>query len=127
MTRLLALLALAAAPLAGQTPDTVRVVLPHAGPVLLAAGQKLVVEARGNPTTGHTWSAKSLPACLVAVGEPAYVQDPSDERRVGVGGRFLLTFQAAKAGEGELVLVYARSWEKDTPPAETATLRVTVK
>lgn len=127
MTRLLALLALVSASLAAQTPDTVKVVLPHAAPIVLSAGQKLVVEAKGNPTTGYTWSAKSVPACLAPVGEPAYVQDPSDERRVGVGGRFLLTFQAAKAGEGELVLVYARSWEKDAPPAETATLRVTVK
>lgn len=127
MYRILALLALAAAPLAAQSPDTIKVVLPHAAPVVLAPGQKLVVEAKGNPTTGYTWAAKTIPDCLAMVGEPAYVQDPSDDRRVGVGGRFLLTFQARKAGEGQLVLVYARSWEKDTPPAESATLRVTVK
>lgn len=127
MTRLLSLLFLAAAPLAAQTPDTVKVVLPHAAPIALSPGQKLVVEAKGNPTTGYTWAAKGIPDCLAMVGEPAYIQDPSDERRVGVGGRFLLTFEARKAGEGQLVLVYARPWEKDTPPAETATLRVTVR
>lgn len=127
MTRLLAFLVLAAAPLAGQAPDTVKVVLPHAAPIALSLGQKLVVEAKGNITTGYSWSAKSVPGCLVLVGEPAYVQDPSDDRRVGVGGRFLLTFEARKAGEGELVLAYARPWEKDTPPIQTATLRVTVK
>lgn len=125
MTRLL--LALFSATLAAQAPDTVKVVLPHGGLVQLAVGQKLVVEAKGNPTTGYLWSAKSVPDCLVQVGEPAYVQDPSDERRVGVGGRFLITFQARKAGEGQVVLAYARPWEKDTPPIETATLRVAVK
>jgi len=127
MTRLLALLALAVVPVAAQTPDTVRVVLPHAAPIVLSLGQKLVVEAKGNATTGHAWTARAVPDCLAPVGEPAYVQDPSDARRVGVGGRFLLTFEARKAGEGELVLTYARPWEKDTPPAETATVRVTVR
>ena len=127
MTRLLALLTLAAVSLAAQAPDTVQVVLPHAAPVALSHGQKLVVEAKGNITTGYAWSAKSVPDCLVAVGEPAYVQDPSDDRRVGAGGRFLLTFEARKAGEGQLVLAYARPWEKDAAPIQTATLRVTVK
>ena len=127
MTRLLVLLALAAAPLAAQAPDTVRVVLPHGAPIALSLGQKLVVEAKGNRSTGFSWSATSVPDCLVLIGEPAYVQDPSDERRVGVGGRFLLTFEARKAGEGQLVLAYARPCEKDKAPAETATLRVTVK
>lgn len=127
MTRLLALLCLLAAPLAAQAPDTVKVVIPHGEPIVLSAGQKLVVEAKGNITTGYAWSAQKVPDCLAQVGEPAYVQDPSDERRVGVGGRFFLTFEARKAGEGQLVLAYARPWEKDAPPAETATLRVTVK
>lgn len=127
MTRLLALLTLLASPLGAQSPDTVKVVLPHGLPIVLSLGQKLVIEAKGNITTGYSWAAKSVPPCLVLVGEPAYVQDPSDERRVGVGGRFLFTFQAAKPGEGELMLAYARPWEKDVPPIETATLKVSVK
>lgn len=127
MKHLLPLLALLAGPLAAQSPDTVRVVIPHGEPIVLALGQKLVVEAKGNATTGFSWSAQKVPDCLEPVGEPAYVQDPSDERRVGVGGRFFLTFQARKAGQGDIVLVHARPWEKDTPPVETATLRVTVK
>jgi inhibitor of cysteine peptidase len=126
MKSLLPLLLLLAAPLAAQSPDTVKVTLPHGAPITLSPGQKLVVEARGNLTTGHTWLARELPACLVQIGEPAYVADPSDGR-VGSGGRFLLTFQALKVGEGRLELAYVRPWEKDTPPAETASLRVTVK
>ena len=45
----------------------------------------------------------------------------------GQGGRYLLTFVAHKAGEGALELAYARPWEKDRPPVETATLRVAVE
>lgn len=127
MTRLLALLSLLAAPLSAQAPDTVKVVIPHGEPIVLSAGQRLVVEAKGNPTTGYSWTALKVPDCLVQVGEAAYVWDPSDERRVGVGGRFLLTFEARKVGEGQLVLAYARPWERDSPPAEIATLRVAVR
>ena len=124
MTRLLCLIA---ACVLAQTPDTVVIRIPHSDTVRLSAGQRLVVEAKGNASTGFAWAATKVPDCLVPVGEPAYVQDPSDSPMPGQGGRYLLTFEARKAGEGVLELAYARPWEKDAPPAQTAAVKVAVE
>lgn len=124
------LLPLLALGLMGQVPDTVRVALPvrHPDkPLALAAGQRLVVEIRGNATTGFVWEAVEVPPCLEPIGERAYVQDPSDERRLGVGGRYLFTYAATKAGSGALKFVHRRPWEKDQPPVDAAELRVEVR
>jgi inhibitor of cysteine peptidase len=122
MSRFLCLLACFAF---AQAPDVVRVTIPRGDPVVLAAGQRLVVEAKGNASTGYAWAATSVPECLVQVGEPAYVQDPSDGR-VGVGGRYILTFEARAAGKGVLELTYARPWEKEKEKAAEVA-RVTVE
>jgi inhibitor of cysteine peptidase len=115
--------------LMGQLPDTIRVTLPAADPrpLVMVQGQSLVVELRGNPTTGFAWELKDLPECLTLKGEPAYVQDPSDERKLGVGGRYLYTFVAEKKGSGTLQFIYRRPWEKDKPPLESARLALEVR
>jgi predicted secreted protein len=46
---------------------------------------------------------------------------------VGGGGTFSLLLNAAAAGTAKVTLVYARSWEKDKPPAETFTATFAVK
>jgi inhibitor of cysteine peptidase len=121
MSRILCLLA---SLVLAQAPDTVTVRIPHGETVRLAAGQRLVVEAKGNASTGFAWSATKVPDFLSQVGEPSYVQDPSDTPMPGRGGRYLLTFVATKAGEGVIELAYARPWEKEKPPIQTATLKV---
>lgn len=116
--------------LMGQMPDTVRVTLPVGQPeqpVVVALGQRLVVEVRGNPTTGYVWEAVEVPPCLESAGEPAYVQDPSDGHRVGVGGRYVFAFSAVKAGSGALKFAHRRPWEKDRPALDGAELRVEVR
>lgn len=121
------LLPLLALGLMGQVPDTVRVALPvrhPEKPVAMAVGQRLVVEIRGNATTGYAWEAVEAPPFLEPQGEPAYVQDPSDTHRLGVGGRYLFTYAATKAGTGALKFVHRRPWEKDKPPLDAAELRV---
>ncbi len=124
MSRFLCLLACVAF---AQAPDVVRVTIPHGVPVVLAAGQRLVVEAKGNATTGYAWSATAVPEFLVQVGETAYVQDPSDGR-LGVGGRYILTFEARAAGKGVLELTYARPWEKERErAAEIARVPIEVR
>jgi len=125
----LLLATLAAAVLAAPT-DAVRVNLPADQPVDLLVGQRLELVVAGNPTTGYVWKSVAVPEGLDQVGEPQYVQDPADgpggQRRVGVGGRFIFTFVAAKPLEGVVRLAYARPWEKDKPPAQTAEVRVRV-
>lgn len=125
----LVLACLAAVVLAAPT-DARRVNLPTDQVVNLLVGQKLELVIAGNPTTGYNWKSVAVPEGLKEVGEPQYVQDPADgpdgQRRLGVGGRFIFTFVATKPLEGVVKLAYARPWEKDTPPVQTAEVRVRV-
>ena len=126
----LAIACLFATVLAAVPTDTVRVNLPTDQVAEVWVGQKLEVVIAGNPTTGFGWKATALPEGVTQVGEPAYVQDPAEgpdgRRMVGVGGRFIFTFVGAKATEGAIQFAYSRPWEKDTPPVQTASLRVRV-
>ena len=110
--------------------DAVRVNLPTDQPVEIHVGQKLELVIAGNPTTGYKWKLESLPEGMAQVGETLYVQDPADgpggPHRVGVGGRFIFTLVAAQPLEGVVKLAYARPWEKDKPPVQTAEVRVRV-
>jgi inhibitor of cysteine peptidase len=110
--------------------DAVRVNLPTDRTVDLFVGQKVELTIAGNPTTGYKWSVASMPEGITEVGEAVYVQDPADSpggrRLVGVGGRFIFTFVGSKATEGSIKLVYTRPWEKDTPPIQTADVKVRV-
>lgn len=120
---------LAALVLAAPT-EAVRVNLPTDQPVELHVGQKVELAIAGNPTTGYKWKIASLPEGLVQVGDVTYVADPADgpggQRRVGVGGRFIFTLVGEKPLEGVVKLAYARPWEKDVAPVQTAEVKVRV-
>ncbi len=110
--------------------DAVRINLPTDRTIELFVGQKLELTIAGNPTTGYQWSVASMPEGVTQVGEAVYVQDPADSPGgrplVGVGGRFILTFVGSKVTEGSIKLGYTRPWEKDTPPIQTADVKVRV-
>jgi inhibitor of cysteine peptidase len=110
--------------------DAVRVNLPTDRTVDLFVGQKVELTIAGNPTTGYKWSVASMPEGITEVGEAVYVQDPADSPGgrplVGVGGRFIFTFVGSKTTEGSIKLAYTRPWEKDTPPIQTADVKVRV-
>ena len=110
--------------------DAVRVNLPTDRTVDLFVGQKVELTIAGNPTTGYRWSVASMPEGVTEAIEVVSVQDPADSpggrRLVGVGGRFIFTFVGSKATEGSIKLVYTRPWEKDTPPIQTADVKVRV-
>ncbi|MHB1340450.1 MAG: protease inhibitor I42 family protein [Coriobacteriia bacterium] len=91
--------------------------------VELAAGQVLVVELPGNPTTGYNWQVVDPPAVLKQQGELTY--EPESDL-VGAAGMVTLRFEGVEAGAGALTLEYARSWES-TAALETYTLDVSVK
>jgi len=93
--------------------------------IALARGRKLIVALESNPTTGYRW--EMLPAegaCLEQVGEADF---RSESNRVGSGGIERLTFQAVRAGEMDLQLVYRRGWEAGVAPIKTFTVHVSVK
>ena len=92
--------------------------------VTLSQGQELRVRLEGNPTTGFTWEVQNLPAVLEAKGEPVYV---SGGTAIGSGGTYTFTFAGKQAGDGQLTLIYHRTFETGVPPEQTYTLKVTVK
>ena len=64
---------------------------------------------------------------LVQAGEPEYKQRNRDKNLVGAGGQETLRFEAKKAGQVRLELVYHRAWEKGAKPAETFGIDVTIR
>jgi predicted secreted protein len=44
-----------------------------------------------------------------------------------VGGVFVATFKAMRAGKATVRMGYRRPWEKDTPPVETFAVTIEVK
>jgi predicted secreted protein len=86
------------------------------------------IELRGNPTTGFLWSWEASPEGGVAEIAPAeYRRDgePSstdgvEQPRVGQGGTFTFRFAKTVKEDVAITFSYARPWETDKAPAETA-------
>lgn len=99
------------------------------GDTRLSVGQTLHIALPSNATTGYQWTVSGGdPAILTpADGNGQEVTDAHAPGMVGVGGSTHWRFTAARAGNTTLTFKYARAWERDTPPAETATYRVTVR
>jgi predicted secreted protein len=81
-----------------------------------------------NPTTGYTWSIKSVgdEKILAPMGNTYQGDGVKNQFIIGQGGRQYWQFKALQAGTTELQLVYARPWES-VQPAQVFTLKVTVK
>jgi len=84
------------------------------------------VRLPSNPSTGYSWRVQSVDASVLkSGGKPAY-QAPANQMP-GAGGTEVFSFQAARAGEADLILNYARSWETNQPVARTFALKVEVR
>jgi inhibitor of cysteine peptidase len=91
----------------------------------LAPGQELKITLDSNPTTGYRWAIDGeLPAQLLQEAEPVYT---AGSTAIGSGGAEVWSFKAQGSGEGTLELKYARSFEPTATPANTFTLKLTVK
>lgn len=96
------------------------------GQVTLKQGQELVIALEANPTTGYQWElAECNQSILIQQGEPSYAA--SQSVRPGSAGLESWCFTARAKVETELRLVYQRSWEEDTEPAQTFTVKVVVR
>jgi inhibitor of cysteine peptidase len=94
--------------------------------IIVNAGEQIVVELDGNPSTGYTWEAKDLDASLLQqVGQASFKS--SNPGLVGAGGTLTLIFKTLKAGTTNLELVYHRPWETDVKPLSTFVVKLTVK
>lgn len=91
--------------------------------VELAPGQALVVSLVATPSTGFDWDVVKSPPALSAP-EMGFVKGGEQP---GAPGKRRLTFvvkTALPAGEHELVLGYARSFEKGVAPFKTFKLKL---
>jgi predicted secreted protein len=78
-----------------------------------------------NPTTGYSWSITTQPDPAVAVALDSQMLAPSSSL-LGAPGRECFRFQATGAGQTNVGFAYARPFEPDAPPAQTAQVQVTV-
>jgi inhibitor of cysteine peptidase len=92
--------------------------------VQLYVGDTLSVRLKSNVTTGYSWNIAELPNSLRAVDSKS---ESGKSGRVGEGGFQFFTFNATKPGQSTLKLNYFRPFEKDSPPAKTYHLSISVE
>lgn len=99
------------------------------GITVLKPGQSLTIALPSNGSTGYSWSLGAYDEAVLKPGQPFRESrtDPHPAGMVGVGGQTHWTFTAGRPGETVLTFSYARAWERDTPPAETARYQIKVE
>ena len=91
-------------------------------------GQTLFITLDSNATTGYMWQvASNEPAVLRQVGDAEYKQSWAMPGMVGVGGTETFQFEATSPGMAKLTLNYVRPWEKNSAPAKTFSVTITVR
>ncbi|MGH2600992.1 MAG: protease inhibitor I42 family protein [Dehalococcoidia bacterium] len=89
--------------------------------------QQFAIVLNSNRTTGFSWSLSEdfLDQAVVELVSHQYV--PAQTGLLGAGGKECWIFQADSPGTVTITLNYARPWETDVPPAQTATFEVIVR
>jgi inhibitor of cysteine peptidase len=92
----------------------------------LVRGQNLAVFIAGNPSTGYQWELTGPvdAAVLEQEGRAEFVAGAPD--LAGAPGEYQFVFKAVGLGTTVVGFKYVRPWEKDNPPAATASVNVTV-
>ena len=91
-------------------------------------GDVVAISLKGNPTTGYSWRTAKLDGKAVEqAGQPKYTTNPHRPGMVGVGGKFVFRFNAAKSGKTQVHLEYVRPWEKNIKPVQTFTATIEVE
>jgi inhibitor of cysteine peptidase len=95
------------------------------GQVTLRPDQVLAVGLESNPTTGYGWETAGLDTSILRqLGEADY---QPQSNLLGGGGVQTFHFQAVRAGQTTLELIYHRPWEKGVEPLKTFSVQVTVR
>ena len=90
----------------------------------VAVGQRIEIRLQGNVTTGYEWLLQPFPGSL-ELSDFSYA--PAGKQMPGSGGVQSVGFIAKSPGSGDVKLEYRRPWEKDTPPARTFAIKITVR
>lgn len=67
-------------------------------------GQKIVVKANENPSTGHSWETATEPNCIASLDEGEYTRTPVAEGIVGSGGT--RTYQVSIVDNGTCTITF---------------------
>ncbi|MCE5323558.1 protease inhibitor I42 family protein [bacterium] len=95
-------------------------------PIAANAGSEFAITLDSNATTGYQWRLGNQPDEKIVKSMGSVYNEPKS-RLMGAGGTEAWTFQAAGKGTTQIVLEYARPWEKDIAPIKTQTFTVTVQ
>jgi inhibitor of cysteine peptidase len=87
-------------------------------------GDTITVKLTSNPSTGYSWGKPNDVSQLQLVSS-TFEGDPSSHP--GSPGFQVFTWKATKAGMAAITLNYYRPFEKDTPPAKSYHLSITVE
>jgi inhibitor of cysteine peptidase len=92
--------------------------------IALEVDERIDLRLEGNATTGWAWTVTAVdPAVLAPVGEPGYETSGGGD---GAGGIYTFRFDAVGAGETQVVLEYAPTWDSPEATPQTFTFTATV-
>jgi inhibitor of cysteine peptidase len=94
-------------------------------PIKVTVGQEFKISLQSNPTTGYRWQfAKAPDEKILKLLREDYEHPNSN--LAGAGGKQIWTFKALAYGKTTLELNYIRSWETNSPPAQSTNFVVYV-
>ncbi len=90
-----------------------------------AVGKDFTITLEGNRSTGYSWQlATKLDSKLLKKVSETFT--PKNPGTPGAGEDNLFIFHCKAKGSTALAFNYARPWEKNVPPAKTATYHITI-
>jgi inhibitor of cysteine peptidase len=92
--------------------------------VVLYVGDSLAIKLKSNVTTGYSWDVANLPSSLQQLGSKT---EPGKSGRVGEPGFQTFTFKSTMPGDYDLQLNYSRPFEKNSRPAKTYHLSLSIE
>jgi len=96
-----------------------------AKPVNVTLGEQFSLFLESNRTTGYLWEL-SNPVDNTIIRFAGTEYRPPKTGLVGAGGSEEWRFEALGKGKTQISLKYVRPWEKEAPPAKTATFTINV-
>ena len=108
---------------------TIRVTIQQNGTTIaIEKGDLLEVRLPATLGTGYSWHVIQAGGPLLSLHEKSEGKKRDGEApKAGGAEDQVFQFDAKSKGTAKLELQYARSWEKQTPPAKTFSLTVTVQ
>jgi predicted secreted protein len=88
-------------------------------------GDTIVINLKGNATTGYTWVLQKYNEELLKFIDVKYETENSN--LMGAGGTWVATFQIIKSGSSKIEFDYKRPWETKKTPLQNYIVTITAK